>query len=100
MTPRAAPAWSSRRSRTRTAGRSSWKRRELVHRFALDILAASDQQLLPGMASPSAPAWAVEGFAVALEAAYDSNTNPAPDEYSFKALNDAAQGAAGQLQER
>ena len=28
-------------------------------------------------------------FAVALEAAYDSNTNPAPDQYSFKALNDA-----------
>jgi hypothetical protein len=61
---------------------------ELVHRFALDILAANDQQLLPGTASPSAPAWAVEGFAVALEAAYYSNTNPAPDEYSFKSLND------------
>lgn len=62
---------------------------ELVHRFALDILAASDQQLLPGTASPSAPAWAVEGFAVAVEAAYYSNTNPAPDSYSFKALNDS-----------
>ena len=62
---------------------------ELVHRFALDILAASDQQLLPGSPSPAAPAWAVEGFAVAFEAAYDSNTNPTPDEYSFHALNQA-----------
>jgi hypothetical protein len=61
---------------------------ELVHRFALDILAANDQQLLPGSPSPSAPSWAVEGFAVAMEAAYDSNTNPTPDQYSFKALND------------
>jgi hypothetical protein len=60
---------------------------ELVHRFALAILAASDQQLLPGTASPSAPGWAVEGFGVALEATYYSNTNPAPDEYSFKSLN-------------
>ncbi len=62
---------------------------ELVHRFALDILAASDQELVPGIALLPVPPWAVEGFAVAMEAAYDSNTNPTPDEYSFKALNDA-----------
>ena len=62
---------------------------ELVHRFALDILAASNQELVPGVALLPVPSWAVEGFAVAVQAAYDSNTNPAPDEYSFKALNDA-----------
>jgi hypothetical protein len=61
----------------------------LVHRFALDILAASNQELVPGVALLPVPSWAVEGFAVAMEAAYDSNTNPAPDSYSFKALNDA-----------
>ena len=62
---------------------------ELVHRFALDILAASNQELVPGVALLPVPSWAVEGFAVALQAAYVSNTNPTPDEYSFKALNDA-----------
>jgi hypothetical protein len=61
---------------------------ELVTRFALDILSASNQALIPGFPAPSIPAWAVEGFGVAFEAAYYSNTNSAPDEYSFKALND------------
>jgi hypothetical protein len=60
---------------------------QLVHRFALDILSANNQELFGASANP--PSWAVEGFAVALQAAYDSNTNQAPDEYSFKALNDA-----------
>ena len=59
---------------------------ELVHRFALDILSASNQVLFPGSAPPAVPAWAYEGFAVALEAAYESNTNPAPDKYSFSKL--------------
>jgi hypothetical protein len=62
---------------------------ELVHRFALDILAANNQELAPGVPLPPVPTWAVEGFAVAVEAAYDSNTIPTPDQYSFKALNDA-----------
>ena len=62
---------------------------ELVHRFALDILAANDQELAPGIPVPPVPTWAVEGFAVAVEAAYESNTNPTPDKYSFKALTDA-----------
>ncbi|HEY7276531.1 MAG TPA: hypothetical protein VH594_11245 [Trebonia sp.] len=63
---------------------------ELVTRFALDILSASNQDLFAGLAPPpSIPAWAIEGFGVAFEAAYDSNTNATPDEYSFKALNDA-----------
>lgn len=62
---------------------------ELVTRFALDILSASNQDVFAGLAPPpSIPAWAIEGFGVAFEAAYYSNTNPAPDEYSFKALND------------
>ena len=63
---------------------------ELVARFALDILSASNQSL-GGSLFPAAtpPAWAIEGFAVAFEAAYESNTNPAPDSYSFKALTDA-----------
>ena len=72
-----------------TDGTRQLETAELVHRFALDLLAASDQPLFPGSPAPDAPAWAVEGFAVAMEAAYDGNTNPAPDEYSFKALNDA-----------
>ena len=62
---------------------------ELVHRFALDILAANNQELVPGIALLPVPSWAVEGFAVAMQAAYYSNTNPTPDSYSFKALNDA-----------
>jgi hypothetical protein len=63
---------------------------ELVTRFALDILSASNQSL-GGSLFPAAtpPAWAIEGFAVAFEAAYESNTNPTPDTYSFKALTDA-----------
>jgi hypothetical protein len=61
---------------------------ELVTRFALDILSASNQGIA-GFPAASPPAWAIEGFGVAFEAAYDSNTNATPDEYSFKALNDA-----------
>jgi hypothetical protein len=61
---------------------------QLVHRFALDILAANDQAL-GGFPAPAVPSWAAEGFAIALEAAYDSNTSPTPDQYSFKFLNDA-----------
>jgi len=62
---------------------------ELVTRFALDILSASNQDAFAGLAPPpSIPAWAIEGFGIAFEAAYYSNTNPTPDEYSFKALND------------
>jgi hypothetical protein len=66
---------------------------ELVARFALDILSASNQSL-GGSLFPAAtpPAWAIEGFAVAFEAAYESNTNPTPDSYSFKALADAIKG--------
>ncbi len=62
---------------------------ELVHRFALDILAAENQELVPGEALLPVPGWAVEGFAVALQAAYYSNTSPTPDQYSFSALNSA-----------
>ncbi len=63
---------------------------ELVARFALDILSASNQSL-GGSSFPAAtpPAWAIEGFAVAFEAAYESNTNPTPDSYSFSALTEA-----------
>ena len=63
---------------------------ELVTRFAQDILSASNQPFdLLGAAPPSIPAWALEGFGVAFEAMYLSNTNATPDEYSFKALNDS-----------
>ena len=61
----------------------------LVARFADDILAASDQALIPGQAAPSVPAWTVEGFGVAFQAAYDGNTNPAPSSYNFSVLNQA-----------
>jgi hypothetical protein len=61
---------------------------ELVTRFALDILSASNQSLISGYPVPAMPAWAIQGFGTAFEAAYYSNTNPVPDEYSFKALND------------
>jgi hypothetical protein len=60
---------------------------ELVHQFMLDILAASDQALLPGTPAASVPSWAVEGFAVAVQALYEENTSPTPDNYSFEALN-------------
>lgn len=62
---------------------------ELVHQFMLDILAASDQDFLPGVPPAPAPSWAVEGFAVAVQILYEDNTNPAPDTYSFQALNQA-----------
>jgi hypothetical protein len=63
---------------------------ELVTRFAIDILSASNQPFaLLGDTAPSVPAWALEGFGVAFEAMYLSNTNATPDEYSFKALNDS-----------
>ena len=61
---------------------------ELVTRFAFDILSASDQALFSGSPAPAMQAWAIQGFGTAFEAAYYSNTNPVPDKYSFKALND------------
>jgi len=60
---------------------------ELVTRFAIGILSASNQGIA-GFPAATPPAWAIEGFGIAFEAAYYSNTNPTPDEYSFKALND------------
>lgn len=60
---------------------------ELVTRFALGILSASNQGIA-GFPAAAPPAWAIEGFGIAFEAAYYSNTNSTPDEYSFKALTD------------
>jgi hypothetical protein len=72
-----------------TGGTRQTETAELVTRFALGILSASNQDVFAGLAPPpSIPAWAIEGFGIAFEAAYYSNTNPTPDEYSFKALND------------
>ena len=59
---------------------------ELVHQFALDILSNENQSVFG--VSATVPSWAVEGFAVAVQALYEGNTNPAPDSYSFKALNE------------
>lgn len=60
---------------------------ELVQQFMLDVLAASDQAPLPGMAQSPVPSWAVEGVAVAVQSLYEGNTNPTPDNYTFAALN-------------
>jgi hypothetical protein len=62
---------------------------ELVARFALDILSADNQSLLPGSSPPAVPAWAIEGFGVAFEAAFDGNTSPTPNSYDFSVLNQA-----------
>jgi hypothetical protein len=62
---------------------------ELVHQFMLDILAASDQEFIPGIPLDPVPSWAVEGFAVAVQTLYEDNTSPAPDNYSFQVLNEA-----------
>ncbi|HVT70605.1 MAG TPA: hypothetical protein VHF26_22855 [Trebonia sp.] len=62
---------------------------ELVARFALDILSANDQPLIPGAPPPAVPAWAIEGFGVAFEAAFDGNSSPTPDSYDFSVLNEA-----------
>jgi hypothetical protein len=64
---------------------------ELVTRFAQDILSSDNQSLsfLGKSTAPAIPAWAIEGFGVAFEAAYKSNTNPTPDKYSFSALTSA-----------
>jgi hypothetical protein len=70
-----------------SGGTAQLETAELVDRFALDILAASNQELVPGSPELPVPAWSVEGFGVAFEAAYDSNTDPTPDKYSFSALN-------------
>ena len=70
-----------------SAGTQHLETAELVQQFMLDVLAASDQALLPGMAPSPVPSWAVEGFAVAVQALYQGNTNPTPDNYSFEALN-------------
>jgi hypothetical protein len=68
-------------------GSAGMETAQLVQRFATAILASHDQDSFPGAASPSRPAWTVEGFGVAFEAAYYGNTNPAPDKYSFSVLN-------------
>jgi hypothetical protein len=65
---------------------------ELVHQFMLDILAASDQELIPGSPLTPVPSWAVEGFAVAVQSLYEENSSPTPDSYSFQALNEGLAG--------
>jgi hypothetical protein len=62
---------------------------ELVHQFMLDILTASNQEFVPGIPLNPVPSWAVEGYAVAVQALYEENSNPTPDNYSFQVLNDA-----------
>lgn len=71
-----------------SGGTAQVETEELVTRFALDILSA-DNQAFAGISAATPPAWALEGFAVAFEAAYESDTNPALDTYSFKVLADA-----------
>jgi hypothetical protein len=67
-------------------GTSHMETAELVHQFALDILADENQPLFG--ASATVPSWAMEGFAVALQVLYEQDTNPTPGSYSFAALND------------
>lgn len=62
---------------------------QLVNHFMLDILAADDQALLPGLTQPSVPSWTVEGLAVAAQVLYEGNTDPAPGTYNFAPLDTA-----------
>jgi hypothetical protein len=62
---------------------------ELVHQFMLDILSDENQEFVPGVALEPVPSWAVEGFAVAIQGLYETDSNPTPDSYSFKTLEDS-----------
>jgi hypothetical protein len=58
----------------------------LVRNFMLDILAAHAQALIAGTPVPTVPTWTLEGLAVAVQALFQANTNPAPGHYSFSPL--------------
>jgi hypothetical protein len=68
----------------------------LEREFMIDILAAHDQNLLNGPPGPSSTpdAWTIEGLGIATEALYAGNTNPAPAQYDFTALNSALHKAS------
>jgi hypothetical protein len=73
-------------------GNASLETAELVTRFAQDYLSSDNQyqaSITGGSTAPVIPAWAIEGFGVAFEAAYESNNNSSPDKYSFSKLNQA-----------
>ena len=67
----------------------------LVRDFAMDLLAAHDQEFINGIGLGPVPQWAAEGFGVAVQTLYARNTNPAPGRYDFGTLSTALRGLPG-----
>jgi hypothetical protein len=58
----------------------------LVRVFMLDILATQYGQLVPGSQLQPVPSWAEEGIAVAVQALFEANPDPAPRAYDWATL--------------
>jgi hypothetical protein len=63
----------------------------LVRVFMLDLLATQDEQLVPEQLVPGyqlqpVPSWAEEGIAVAVQALFEANPDPAPRVYDWARL--------------
>jgi hypothetical protein len=61
----------------------------LVGQFALDVLAAQDEELANGLPLKPVPSWTEEGFAVVVQSLFESNPNPVPAAYSLATLTAA-----------
>jgi len=61
----------------------------LVREFMLDIQGAHDEELANGVPVKAVPSWTEEGLAVAVQALFEANPDPAPRTYSFAALTAA-----------
>jgi hypothetical protein len=61
----------------------------LVRDLMLDILAAHDEKLSNSLAAVPVPSWSEEGIAVAVQALYQANIDPAPATYDFSLLTAA-----------
>jgi hypothetical protein len=58
----------------------------LVRVFMLDILATQDERSVPGYQLQLVPSWAEEGVAVAAQALFEANPDPAPRAYDWATL--------------
>jgi hypothetical protein len=58
----------------------------LVRVFMLDVLATQDEERAPGVPPQSVPSWTEEGIAVAVQALFQANPDPAPSTYDWAPL--------------
>jgi hypothetical protein len=69
-----------------TKGTLSAETQTLVRVFMLDLLGTHDEELANGYPLKPVPSWTEEGLAVAVQALFEANPDPAPRSYNWAVL--------------